>query len=147
MSPEQAQAGGVDIDTRSDIYNLGVLLYELLTGTTPFETKELVKVGLDEMRRIIRQREPIRPSTRLNQTRAAQALGSSDSALRTPHSAIDPDLDWIVMKCLDKDRSRRYDTAGTRPPQAGKSPISSRTLSRQLRHRWRRAVTPRCSGI
>ncbi len=111
MSPEQAQAGGVDIDTRSDIYNLGVLLYELLTGTTPFETKELVKVGLDEMRRIIREREPIRPSTRLNQTRAAQALGSSDSALRTPHSAIDPDLDWIVMKCLDKDRSRRYDTA------------------------------------
>ncbi len=84
MSPEQAQAGGVDIDTRSDIYNLGVLLYELLTGTTPFETKELVKVGLDEMRRIIREREPIRPSTRLNQTRAAQALGSSDSALRTP---------------------------------------------------------------
>ncbi len=143
MSPEQAQAGGVDIDTRSDIYNLGVLLYELLTGTTPFETKELLAAGLDEMRRTICEKEPVKPSTRLTQ----QLASAADSKIANRKSQIANDLDWIVMKCLDKDRSRRYDTAGTRPPQAGKSPISSRTLSRRLRHRWRRAATPRCSGI
>jgi WD40 repeat protein/tRNA A-37 threonylcarbamoyl transferase component Bud32 len=111
MSPEQAEMSGLDIDTRSDIYSLGVLLYELLTGSTPFDTKELLKSGLDEMRKIIREREPVRPSTRLSQTRAAQPASSGEFALRTPHSAIDTDLDWIVMKCLEKDRTRRYDTA------------------------------------
>ncbi len=111
MSPEQAEMSGLDIDTRSDIYSLGVLLYELLTGSTPFDTKELLQSGLDEMRKIIREREPMRPSTRLSQTRAAQPPGSGDSALRTPHSALDSDLDWIVMKCLEKDRTRRYETA------------------------------------
>jgi len=111
MSPEQAEMSGLDIDTRSDIYSLGVLLYELLTGSTPFDTKELLKSGLDEMRKIIREREPVRPSTRLSQTRGAQRPGSGDSALRTPHSALDADLDWIVMKCLEKDRTRRYETA------------------------------------
>jgi WD40 repeat protein/tRNA A-37 threonylcarbamoyl transferase component Bud32 len=111
MSPEQAEMSGLDIDTRSDIYSLGVLLYELLTGSTPFDTKELLQSGLDEMRKIIREREPVRPSTRLSQTRAAQPPGSGDSALRTPHFALDSDLDWIVMKCLEKDRTRRYDTA------------------------------------
>ncbi len=111
MSPEQAEMSGLDIDTRSDIYSLGVLLYELLTGSTPFDTKELLQSGLDEMRKIIREREPMRPSTRLSQTRATQRPGSGDSALRTPHSALDADLDWIVMKCLEKDRARRYETA------------------------------------
>jgi len=111
MSPEQAEMSGLDIDTRSDIYSLGVLLYELLTGTTPFDTKELLQSGLDEMRKIVREREPVCPSTRLNQTRAAQPSDAGDSALRTPHSAIDTDLDWIVMKCLEKDRTRRYETA------------------------------------
>jgi tetratricopeptide (TPR) repeat protein len=111
MSPEQAEMSGLDIDTRSDIYSLGVLLYELLTGSTPFDPKELLRSGLDEMRKIIREREPMRPSARLGQTRAAQPPGSGDSALCTPHSAIDKDLDWIVMKCLEKDRTRRYETA------------------------------------
>src|SRR6185436_7900167 len=71
MSPEQAQVGGLDIDTRSDIYSLGVLLYELLTAKTPFDTKELVGAGLDEMRRVIREVEPVKPSTRLTQGRLA----------------------------------------------------------------------------
>ena len=86
MSPEQAEMSGLDIDTRSDIYSLGVLLYELLTGSTPFDTKELLQSGLDEMRKIIREREPVRPSTRLSQTRAAQlpARVGPHSALRTP---------------------------------------------------------------
>jgi WD40 repeat protein/serine/threonine protein kinase len=108
MSPEQAEMSGLDIDTRSDIYSLGVLLYELLTGSTPFDTKELLKSGLDEMRKIIREREPVRPSTRLRQT-ASRPLPSSP--LCTLHSALSTDLDWIVMKCLEKDRARRYDTA------------------------------------
>jgi tRNA A-37 threonylcarbamoyl transferase component Bud32 len=108
MSPEQAEMGGLDIDTRSDIYSLGVLLYELLTGSTPFDTEELLKSGLDEMRRIIREREPMRPSTRLRQTKE---LNVSPTQLSTLSSALSTDLDWIVMKCLEKDRTRRYETA------------------------------------
>ena len=112
MSPEQAEMSGLDIDTRSDIYSLGVLLYELLTGSTPFETKELMQSGIDEMRKIIREMDPVRPSSRLSQTLAASGPGSaSHSALRNLPSAIDTDLDWIIMKCLEKDRARRYDTA------------------------------------
>src|SRR5262249_7083566 len=107
MSPEQAQLGGMDVDTRSDIYSLGVLLYELLTGHTPFDSKELLSGGLDAMRRTIQEKEPPTPSTRLKQ----QIARVGNSALRTPHSALDQDLDWIVMKCLEKDRARRYETA------------------------------------
>jgi serine/threonine protein kinase len=119
MSPEQA-AMMSDIDPRSDIYSLGVLLYELLTGTTPFDTKTLLAGGVDELRRTIREKNPARPSTRLAQELLSAKLesqkerseaASAKSAIRNQKSAIDPDLDWIVMKCLEKDRTRRYETA------------------------------------
>jgi WD40 repeat protein/serine/threonine protein kinase len=112
MSPEQASLSGLDVDTRSDIYGLGVLLYELLTGKTPFDEKELMKAGFDEMRRIIRETEPPKPSTRLTRERlATRSATSAKSEIRNPKSEIDKDLDWIVMKCLEKDRARRYETA------------------------------------
>jgi serine/threonine protein kinase/WD40 repeat protein len=110
MSPEQAEMSGLDIDTRSDIYSLGVLLYELLTGSTPFAAEELANSGIDEMRRIIREEDALRPSTRLKVKSDDITLRSTKSAIANPKSRIDPDLDWIVMKCLEKDRSRRYDT-------------------------------------
>jgi serine/threonine protein kinase len=108
MSPEQADAREVDIDTRSDIYSLGVLLYELLTGHTPFDAQALAKEGLDAMRRTIREVEPPRPSTRLRQTKT---LAKSSAQFSTRHSQLSTDLDWITMKCLEKDRARRYETA------------------------------------
>jgi WD40 repeat protein/serine/threonine protein kinase len=108
MSPEQAQVGGLDVDTRSDIYSLGVLLYELLAGKTPFDTKELLAAGLDAMRRTIQEKEPPTPSTRLAHERA---VASSKSEIVNRKSEIDRELDWIVMKCLEKDRARRYETA------------------------------------
>ncbi|MBL9171074.1 MAG: protein kinase [Verrucomicrobiales bacterium] len=107
MSPEQAMMTTLDIDTRSDIYSLGVLLYELLTGTTPFDTKELLKAGFDELRRVIREVEPPTPNTRLTQ----RLRRGPQSPLITHHSSLSTDLDWIVMKCLEKDRRRRYETA------------------------------------
>ncbi len=114
MSPEQAVMTSLDIDTRSDIYSLGVLLYELLTGRTPFDQKELLAAGLDEMRRTIREKEPPRPSTRLS-TMAADALTTTAKHHHTDAPKLihllRGDLDWIVMKSLDKDRARRYETA------------------------------------
>jgi WD40 repeat protein/tRNA A-37 threonylcarbamoyl transferase component Bud32/tetratricopeptide (TPR) repeat protein len=114
MSPEQAEMSGLDIDTRSDIYSLGVLLYELLIGKTPFDAKELLQSGLDEMRRRIREEEPLRPSTRVSTM--ADAERTSLAKHRQADSAklvhlLRGDLDWIVMKCLEKDRTRRYETA------------------------------------
>jgi serine/threonine protein kinase/Flp pilus assembly protein TadD len=113
MAPEQAALSNVDVDTRSDVYALGVLLYELLTGTTPFDKERFKEVGYDEIRRIIREEEPPRPSTRIS------TLGKAATTVWTQRES-DPkrlsqlfrgELDWVVMKALDKDRNRRYETA------------------------------------
>ncbi len=114
MSPEQAELTSLDIDTRSDIYTLGVLLYELLTGQTPFDAKELLQAGLDEMRRTLREKEPARPSTRLSTLGAEQLTATARlQGLDPPKliSLVRGDLDWIVLKSLEKDRVRRYQTA------------------------------------
>src|SRR5438128_12676886 len=131
MSPEQAEMSELGIDTRSDIYSLGVLLYELLAGSTPFDAKELMASGLDWMQQTIREREPVRPSTQLTQELVAadvrrlkssvagetasegEVRASSRRLLQIKELVylLRGDLDWIVMKCLEKDRSRRYATA------------------------------------
>ena len=114
MSPEQADNTGLDVDTRSDIYSLGVLLYELLTGRTPFDTKMLMESGVDAMRRTLREREPQLPSTMITSMRRTELTLTAGQRHSEPPKLISElkgDLDWIVMKALDKDRNRRYQTA------------------------------------
>jgi serine/threonine protein kinase len=136
MSPEQVSLMSADVDTRTDIYSLGVLLYELLTGTTPFDTRELLKAGFDEVRRVIRDEEPPRPSTRLS------TLMEADTENFSKHFGVAPpwlirelqgELDWIVMRALEKDRARRYATAHGLGVDVGRylsgEPVSARPPS------------------
>ncbi len=112
MSPEQAQLNNLDVDTRADIYSLGVLLYELLTGTTPLERKRFKAAAWDEIRRIIREEEPPRPSIRLSSTDTLPSLATfRHTEPAKLKKLVRGELDWIVMKALEKDRTRRYETA------------------------------------
>jgi WD40 repeat protein/serine/threonine protein kinase len=112
MSPEQAEVNQLDVDTRSDVYSLGVLLYELLTGTTPLERNRLKAVALLEVLRLIREEEPPRPSTRLSTTQGLPAIAAKRGLEpRRLNGVVRGELDWIVMKALEKDRNRRYETA------------------------------------
>jgi WD40 repeat protein/serine/threonine protein kinase len=146
MSPEQARLSGQDVDTRSDIYGLGVLLYELLTGKTPFEAKRLVESGLDEIRRIIREEDPLRPSTKVHTLDALEQTTVARCRQTEPPKLVQRirgDLDCIVLKCLEKDRTRRYETANALAMDVTRhmkhEPVLARPVTRGERiWRWTR---------
>ncbi len=152
MSPEQMEFGQGDIDTRSDVYALGVVLYELLTGCPPFETQELLRAGLDAMRRRIRDEEPARPSARLDtlerNTQQAVAESRSTEPVRLAH-LLRGELDWIVMRCLEKDRARRYPTANALAEDVRRylqnEPVSAAAPSRF--YVWRKFARRNRTGV
>ena len=142
MSPEQAEMSGLDVDTRSDIYSLGVLLYELLTGRTPFDSKQLAHSGLEQLRRTLRETEPQRPSRILTTLEGSELLATARHRHAQPPdliSTIKGDLDWIVMKALEKDRARRYETVNGLMRDVERyldnEPVAARPPSRLYRFR------------
>ena len=116
MSPEQAEVNQLDVDTRSDVYSLGVLLYELLAGSPPFSRKELERAGVLEMLRVIREQEPSKPSTKLSTAEGLPTLAANRGTEPAKLTKLmRGELDWIVMKALEKDRARRYETVNGCP--------------------------------